>query len=51
MDMHTVDSVTNWSQVWMVPAVVSLVAGLLFAVLFKVVPAEGAAADTPDTAK
>lgn len=50
MDMNTVDSVTNWSQVWMVPAVVSLVAGVLFAVFFKVVPAEGAAADTPDTA-
>lgn len=50
-DVHTVDSVTNWSQVWLVPAVVSLVAGVLFAVLFKVVPAEGAAAETPDTAK
>jgi len=48
MDMHTVESVTNWSQVWLVPAVVSLVAGVLFAVLFKVVPAEGAAADTAE---
>ncbi|HOC74200.1 MAG TPA: MFS transporter, partial [Candidatus Hydrogenedentes bacterium] len=56
MDMHTsnvvtndtVTSVTNWSQVWLVPAVVSLVAGVLFAVLFKVVPAEGAAADTAE---
>jgi len=34
-----------------VPAVVSLIAGVLFAVLFKVVPAEGTAAKTPDTAK
>lgn len=34
---------TDWSQFWLVPAVIALVVGVLFALLFKVKPAEESA--------
>lgn len=50
---YTVNDVTSWSKVWLVPAIVSIVAGILFAIFFKVKPAEeindvAAIADVPD---
>lgn len=48
-DYFTSDAgVTQWSQVWLVPAVVSLVVGVLFAICFKVKPAEVSLADNAD---
>lgn len=35
-----VAGVTDWSQFWLVPAVIALVVGVLFALLFKVKPTE-----------
>lgn len=37
---YTVNDVTQWSQVWLVPAVIALIVGVLFALFFKVKPAD-----------
>lgn len=36
---YTIANVTQWSNVWLVPAIISLVVGVAFAVLFQVKPA------------
>ena len=42
-EQWTVAGTTDWSQFWLVPAVIALVVGVLFALLFKVKPAEESA--------
>lgn len=38
LEHYTADDITTWSKVWMVPAIVSIVAGVLFAIFFKEQP-------------
>lgn len=38
LQQYTIADVTQWSNVWLVPAVISLIVGVLFAVLFQVKP-------------
>lgn len=40
VDMCTTETVRNWMVIWLVPAVISLVVGILFFLFFKVKPTE-----------
>jgi len=40
VDLFTLESGHNWTNIWLVPAVISLAVGILFFLFFKVKPAE-----------